>query len=32
MAALIVVALFAIIGDDRGRGDLFRYPYLLPVG
>ena len=29
---LIVVVLFAIIGDDRGRRDLVRYPYLLPVG
>ena len=29
---LIVVVLFAIIGDDRGLRDLGRYPYLLPVG
>lgn len=29
---LIVVVLFAIIGDNRGRRDLVRYPYLLPVG
>jgi hypothetical protein len=29
---LIVVVLFAIIGDDKGRRDLVRYPYLLPVG
>jgi hypothetical protein len=29
---LIVVVLFAIVGDDRGRRDLVRYPYLLPVG
>lgn len=29
---LIVVVLLAIVGDDRGRRDLVRYPYLLPVG
>lgn len=29
---LIVVVLLAIIGDDSGRRDLVRYPYLLPVG
>lgn len=29
---LIVVVLLAIVGDDRGRRDLVRYPYLMPVG
>jgi hypothetical protein len=30
--ALIVVVLLGIIGDDRGRRELVRYPYLMPVG
>lgn len=29
---LIVVVLLAIVGDDRGRRELVRYPYLLPFG
>lgn len=29
---LIVVVLLAIVGDNRGRPDLVRYPWLMPVG
>jgi hypothetical protein len=30
--SLIVVVLLAIVGDNRGRHELVRYPWLLPVG